>query len=171
MLDLDNLSTNGLLVIYVLFLSVFVQEQAGHPDGSQSDWYHGIMLIDFMVAYPGRRDEVQMRFTNAGQSQPAWTYFISWPTPLCSPHEPPSTYTPCRLKQAKGRAPLGVNYHPRMSPIVLFLCLMANAEVSGPRPAFSRKLSMTVVLWHGRFAGWGVTCSARLSLGLCRGFV
>lgn len=37
MLGPDNLSTNGLLVIYVLFLSVFVQEQAGHPDGSQSD--------------------------------------------------------------------------------------------------------------------------------------
>lgn len=37
MLDLDNLSTNGLLVIYVPFLSVFLQEQAGHPDRSQSD--------------------------------------------------------------------------------------------------------------------------------------
>lgn len=86
MLDPDNLSTNGLLVIYVLFLSVFVQEQAGHPNGSWSDWCHGIMLIDFMVAYPGRRDEVQMRFTDVGQSQPAWTYFISWPTPLRSLH-------------------------------------------------------------------------------------
>lgn len=152
------------------FLSVFVQEQAGHPDGSQSDWCHGIMLIDFMVAYPGRRDEVQMRFTDVGESQPAWTYFISWPTPpLCAPHgsvlHPPTHLA--GWSRLKAGAPLGVNWTLRVSPIILFSCLMANAGVSRPRPAFSRELSVT---WHGRF-GWGVTCGACLPLSQCRSLV
>lgn len=57
-----SMAFSVLLLEYILLFFSFTlypfQEQAGHPKGTLNDWCPGIMLIDFMVAYPGRRDEV-----------------------------------------------------------------------------------------------------------------
>lgn len=111
------------------------------------------MLIDFMVAYPGWRDEVQC----GGQSQPPRTCFISRPS---LPMDQSSIHLhTLQVEKAKGRAVVSVNCDPCISTLVLLLCLMGNLRVSSSWTLLSQEINMTIVFWHRRFAVWGVTCS------------
>ena len=79
---------------------------------------------------------------------------------------PPSTHTPCRLSGLKAGRVLAVNCDPRVSTLVLLLCLMGNLGVSWSWTVHSQEVNMTIVFWHGRAADWGVTCGVCLSVSL-----
>lgn len=167
MWDPDNLSTNGLLVIYVLFFKC-IHARAGRSPRRESEWlmlwYHADWLHGCIPWKNGWGTDEVYRCGAITASLDILQFMP--PPPRIGP---PSTYTLCRLKQTEGRGPLGINSDPCLSPVVLLLCLVANGGVSRPRPAVYRMLSMAIVLWHGRFAGRRVTCGPRLPLSSCSG--
>lgn len=171
MLDPDNLSTNGLLVIYVLFLKC-IRARAGRSPRRELEWlmswYHADWLHGCIPWKKGwGTDEVYR--CGAITASPDILHFMSAPHPTHSPHgsvHHPLTHL-AGWSGLKAAAPFGVNRDPRVRQNVLFLCLMGNLGVSQHRTLFSREVSMTSVSWHGRFAGRGVTCGARLPLGPC----
>lgn len=170
MLDPDNLSTNGLLVIYVLFFKC-IRARAGRSPRREPEWlmswYHADWLHGCIPWKKGwGTDEVYR--CGAITASLDILHFMS-PPPALSPHGSvlhPLTHL-AGWSGLKAAAPFGVNRDPRVRQIVLFLCLMGNLGVSRHRPLFSREVSVTSVFWQGRFAGRGVTCGARLPLGPC----
>lgn len=104
-------------------------------------------------------------------SQPGHTSFHEpTPPPRISP---PSTHTPRRLKRAKGSGTFW--RQPRPSREADPFVFVFDGEFRGqsastppvPVPPSPHEVSMTSVFQHGRFAGRGVTCGARQSLGPC----
>ena len=135
-----------LFSLFSFFLLSAFQEQAGHPKGSLSDWCPGVMLIDFMVAYPGRRDEV-----HSGGAITVAQDILHFYRPPFSPMDQSSIHPhTLQVERAKGRVVLSLNCDSCVSALVLLSRLMGNLGVSWSWSRLSLEVNAAIVFWHGR---------------------